>query len=60
MHASTEEPSPKGGCTPLMEASSGGFADVVKLLLVHGAEVNAVSNAGRDATYFIKRLRVAE
>ena len=32
-----------GDSTPLMEAASGGFADIVKLLLDHGANVNATS-----------------
>ena len=35
-----------GDCTPLMEAASGGYADIVSLLLDHGAEVNAKSAAG--------------
>ena len=29
-----------------MEAASGGYADIVKLLLEHGADVNAKSAAG--------------
>jgi len=35
-----------GDCTPLMEAASGGYADIVKLLIDHGADVNAKSAAG--------------
>ena len=37
----------KGDCTPLMEAASGGCVDIVKLLISHGADVNAQSSAGR-------------
>ena len=36
----------KGDCTPLMEASSGGYVDIVKLLISHNAEINAQSSAG--------------
>ena len=37
-------PSPfQGDSTPLMEAASGGYADIVKLLIDHGANVNAKS-----------------
>ena len=32
-----------GDSTPLMEAASGGYADIVKLLIDHGANVNAKS-----------------
>lgn len=32
-----------GDSTPLMEAASGGYADIVKLLIEHGANVNAKS-----------------
>ena len=32
-----------GDSTPLMEAASGGYADIVKLLISHGANVNAKS-----------------
>ena len=32
-----------GDSTPLMEAASGGYVDVVKLLIDHGANVNAAS-----------------
>ena len=32
-----------GDSTPLMEAASGGYADIVKLLIDHGAKVNAKS-----------------
>ena len=32
-----------------MEAASGGYADIVKLLIDHGANVNAKSSAGNTA-----------
>lgn len=35
-----------GDCTPLMEAASGGYVDIVRLLIEHGADVNAKSAAG--------------
>jgi ankyrin repeat protein len=35
--------------TPLMEAASGGYVDIVKLLKSHGAEVNAQTEAGNTA-----------
>lgn len=34
-----------GDSTPLMEAASGGYADIVKLLIDHGANVNAKSRS---------------
>ena len=46
MNAKVDDRGSKGDCTPLMEASSGGFLDIVKLLLDHGADVNAQSQAG--------------
>lgn len=46
MHASVEDRGSKGDCTPLMEASSAGFVDIVRLLLAHGADVNAQSATG--------------
>lgn len=36
-----------GDSTPLMEAASGGYADIVKLLIEHGANVNAKSRSVR-------------
>ncbi|TRY57576.1 hypothetical protein DNTS_023504 [Danionella cerebrum] len=39
----------KGDITPLMAAASGGYVDIVKLLLVHGADVNAQSSTGNTA-----------
>nr|XP_018668743.1 ankyrin repeat domain-containing protein 17 isoform X3 [Ciona intestinalis] len=49
MHANVEDCGAKGECTPLMEASSGGYSDIVRLLLSHGADVNATSNTGNTA-----------
>jgi len=46
MHANVEDCGAKGDCTPLMEAASGGYADIVRLLLSHGADVNATSSTG--------------
>ncbi|KAL8603592.1 hypothetical protein ACOMHN_022544 [Nucella lapillus] len=46
MNANVEDRGIKGDCTPLMEAASGGFVDIVRLLLLHGADVNAQSSAG--------------
>ena len=47
MKANVEDRGIKGDCTPLMEAASGGYVDIVKLLISHGADVNAQSSAGR-------------
>lgn len=38
----------KGDCTPLMEAASGGHVDIVRLLLLHHADINAQSSAGEN------------
>lgn len=46
MHASVEDRGSKGDCTPLMEAASAGYVDIVRLLLAHGADVNAQSSTG--------------
>ncbi|KAL0275144.1 UNVERIFIED_CONTAM: hypothetical protein PYX00_003100 [Menopon gallinae] len=46
MHANVEDRGIKGDCTPLMEAASAGHPDIVKLLISHGAEVNAQSSTG--------------
>ncbi|XP_068625670.1 ankyrin repeat domain-containing protein 17 isoform X3 [Battus philenor] len=46
MHASVEDRGIKGDCTPLMEAASAGHVDIVRLLIAHGADVNAVSGSG--------------
>lgn len=40
--------SSSGDSTPLMEAASGGYADIVKLLIDHGANVNATSRYGSE------------
>lgn len=47
MKANVEDRGIKGDCTPLMEAASGGYVDIVKLLISHGADVNAQSSAGK-------------
>ena len=46
MRANVEDRGIKGDCTPLMEAASGGYVDIVKLLISHEADVNAQSAAG--------------
>ncbi|XP_022906707.1 ankyrin repeat domain-containing protein 17 isoform X2 [Onthophagus taurus] len=46
MHANVEDRGIKGECTPLMEAASAGHLDIVRLLVVHGADVNAQSTSG--------------
>ncbi|KAL5013362.1 hypothetical protein ScPMuIL_007632 [Solemya velum] len=45
MKANVEDRGIKGDCTPLMEAASGGHVDIVRLLIGHGADVNAQSSA---------------
>ena len=47
MRANVEDRGIKGDCTPLMEAASGGYVDIVKLLIAHEADVNAQSSAGK-------------
>jgi len=47
MKANVEDRGIKGDCTPLMEAASGGYVEIVKLLIAHGADVNAQSSAGK-------------
>ncbi|KAK4474487.1 hypothetical protein MN116_001637 [Schistosoma mekongi] len=39
-------------CTPLMEAASVGYTDIVKLLLEHGACVSQKSNTGNTALHY--------
>lgn len=56
MHANVEDRGIKGDITPLMAAASGGYVDIVKLLLVHGADVNAQSSTGRYISSFIRLL----
>ena len=46
MRANVEDRGIKGDCTPLMEAATGGYVDIVRLLIAHGADVNAQSQAG--------------
>ncbi|XP_050507031.1 ankyrin repeat domain-containing protein 17-like isoform X3 [Diabrotica virgifera virgifera] len=46
MHANVEDRGIKGECTPLMEAASAGHLDIVRLLVAHGADVNAQSTSG--------------
>jgi ankyrin repeat protein len=43
--ARIDSPSPKG-CTPLLYAARGGYAEVVRYLLRHGASPLAQDNAG--------------
>lgn len=52
MHANVEDRGIKGDITPLMAAASGGYVDIVKLLLVHGADVNAQSSTGKTSLNF--------
>lgn len=47
MHANVEDRGIKGDCTPLMEAASAGHVDIVRLLIAHGADVNAQSSSGK-------------
>ncbi|XP_015425098.1 PREDICTED: ankyrin repeat and KH domain-containing protein 1 isoform X9 [Myotis davidii] len=49
MHADVEDRGTKGDITPLMAASSGGYLDIVKLLLLHDANVNSQSATGNTA-----------
>ena len=51
MNANVEDRGSKGDCTPLMEAASGGFVDIVRLLLQHHASVNAQSSSGMAYFY---------
>ncbi|XP_006817520.1 ankyrin repeat and KH domain-containing protein 1-like [Saccoglossus kowalevskii] len=46
MHANVEDRGIKGDCTPLMESSSAGHTDIIRLLLAHGADINAQSSTG--------------
>ena len=52
MNANVDDRGSKGDCTPLMEASSGGYIDIVKLLLEHTADVNSQSQAGNTALIY--------
>ena len=51
MRANVEDRGIKGDCTPLMEAASGGYVDIVKLLIGNAADVNAQSSAGMYNAY---------
>ena len=42
-----------GDSTPLMEAASGGYVDIIKLLIEHGAKVNATSRYLVHITLYI-------
>ncbi|XP_055679921.1 ankyrin repeat and KH domain-containing protein mask isoform X9 [Lutzomyia longipalpis] len=44
MSAQVEDRGQKNDCTPLMEAASAGHVDIIKLLISHGADVNAQSS----------------
>ena len=46
MRANVEDRGIKGDYTPLMEAAMNGHLDIVKLLIHHGADVNAQSSCG--------------
>lgn len=59
MHANVEDRGIKGDITPLMAAASGGYVDIVKLLLVHGADVNAQSSSG-TMTLPVERTLITE
>lgn len=48
MHANVEDRGIKGDITPLMAAANGGHVKIVKLLLAHGADVNAQSSTGTN------------
>lgn len=56
MHANVEDRGIKGDITPLMAAASGGYVDIVKLLLVHGADVNAQSSTGKTLLNLTKSI----
>lgn len=43
-----------GDSTPLMEAASGGYADIVKLLIDHGANVNAKSRLANTYAWSVQ------
>lgn len=52
MNANVDDRGSKGDCTPLMEASSGGFIDIVRLLMESGSDMNAQSQAGNTALIY--------
>ena len=51
MRANVEDRGMKGDCTPLMEAASAGHAEVCKLLIQHGADVNAQSSSAQCSEF---------
>lgn len=58
MKANVEDRGIKGDCTPLMEAASGGHVDIVRLLLLHSADINAQSSAGKSLSILVRRLLI--
>lgn len=56
MHANVEDRGIKGECTPLMEAASAGHLDIVRLLVAHGADVNAQSTSGNVSRYYLGKI----
>lgn len=46
MSAQVEDRGQKNECTPLMEAATNGHVDIIRLLISHGADVNAQSATG--------------
>lgn len=46
MSAQVEDRGQKNDCTPLMEAASAGHVDIIRLLISHNADVNALSSTG--------------
>lgn len=54
LHAgANSEQSDQQGTTPLMDAAAGAHTEVVKLLLKHGATVDARNNAGETALIYM-------
>jgi len=60
MHANVEDRGIKGDCTPLMEAASAGHVDIVRLLIAHGADVNAQSSSGMSFLVHAAVIHVAD
>jgi ankyrin repeat domain-containing protein 17 len=60
MHANVEDRGIKGDCTPLMEAASAGHVDIVRLLIAHGADVNAQSSSGKSVLVDATVIHVAD
>lgn len=46
-NANVEDPGIKRDCTALFEAASAGHADIVSLLIAHGADVNVKTRSGK-------------